>query len=107
MSKIVVVTGANKGLGLQIVRTLVAAEFCVIATCRSMSDELSKLTGDSCEVVEFDFENTDEVHELSRNLQSVASEKFGGAVYGLVNNLAIFKNHLCCTFISIYKPSNT
>lgn len=89
MKKIVVVTGANKGLGLSNVRTLVEAGYYVIATSRSESTELLALQGSLCKIVKFDFENVQDIHGLSREIRRIANEEFEGAIYGLVNNAAL------------------
>jgi len=85
MKKIVMVTGASKGLGLAIASRLAKDGFKVIAVARSNSPALKKLCDDSHVYFEFfDLSNINKIHswcsELTKNY---------GRLYGLVNNAAI------------------
>ncbi len=85
MNKIVMVTGARKGLGLAISQRLVADDYKVIAVARSDSRELNSLCDGKKAYFEcFDMKNTNEIHDWVGELTS----KYG-RIYGLVNNAAI------------------
>lgn len=96
MKKLVLVTGANRGLGLEITRRLVAEEYHVIACCRSSSSELNQLSESSPASVEisedFDLAKTSELRERVSDL----SKKLG-PIYGLVNNAAVAHDGVLAT----------
>lgn len=84
----VLVTGGSRGLGLAIVRRLVAEGYAAIAVARRMSDELAAAIDaaapGSIRFVAFDLGDVDEIPAFVRTLH-----KDAGAIYGLVNNAAI------------------
>jgi len=84
----VLVTGGSRGLGLAIVRRLVAEGYAAIAVARRMSDELAAAIDDaapgSIRFVAFDLGDIDEIPAFVRTLH-----KDAGAIYGLVNNAAV------------------
>jgi 3-oxoacyl-[acyl-carrier protein] reductase len=85
MKKIVMVTGARRGLGLAICQRLAADGYKVLAVARSDSPELNALCdGESVCFECFDLSNTDTIHRWVGDLT-----KRHGRIYGLVNNAAI------------------
>jgi 3-oxoacyl-[acyl-carrier protein] reductase len=86
-SKLVVVTGATRGLGLAITSKLLAEKYRVVGIARKESAEFSLLKetyAGFLDYVEFDLTNTKDIHALSQQLM----KKFG-RIYGLVNNAGI------------------
>lgn len=85
MKKIVMVTGARRGLGLAICQRLACDGYKVLAVARSDSPELNALCdGERVCFERFDLANTDEIHSWVGDLT-----KRHGRIYGLVNNAAI------------------
>jgi len=85
MKKIVVVTGARRGLGLAISKQLAAEGYKVLAVARSDSPELIALCNTQDAHFEcFDLANTDKIHAWVNDLTSRH-----GRIYGLVNNAAV------------------
>ena len=85
MKKIVIVTGARRGLGLAICQRLAAEGYKVLAVARSVSPELNALCdGESVYFECFDLSNIDKVHAWVGDLT-----KRHGRIYGLINNAAI------------------
>jgi 3-oxoacyl-[acyl-carrier protein] reductase len=85
MKKIVMVTGARRGLGLAICQKLAADGYKVIAVARSDSHELKALCDQESVFFEcFDLANTEKIHSWVGHLC-----KRYGRIYGLVNNAAI------------------
>jgi 3-oxoacyl-[acyl-carrier protein] reductase len=87
----VLITGASRGLGLGIARTLVGAGYCVIAVARKPTKELTAAIAEakrgkrgSLHFVSFDLGKTDEIADLVRKLR-----KDFGPLFGLVNNAAV------------------
>jgi NAD(P)-dependent dehydrogenase (short-subunit alcohol dehydrogenase family) len=79
-SRVAVVTGASKGIGLAVTRTLLEEGVRVVATSRSLSPELDELTG---ELVHVPADLMDA--HAPAELVATAVEKFG-ALDVLVNN---------------------
>lgn len=85
MKKLVLVTGARRGLGLAICKRLASDGFKVLAVARSDSLELTALCDDESVCFEqFDLANTAGIHAWVGDLT-----KRHGRIYGLVNNAAI------------------
>lgn len=85
MKKLVIVTGARRGLGLAITQRLAADGYKVLAVARSMSPELQMLCQDESVFFEqFDLGHLDKIHGWVNELT-----KRHGRIYGLVNNAAI------------------
>jgi len=85
MKKIVMVTGARRGLGLAICQRLAADDYKVLAVARSESPGLNALCdGESVFFERFDLANTDKIHAWVGDLT-----KRHGRIYGLINNAAI------------------
>jgi 3-oxoacyl-[acyl-carrier protein] reductase len=85
MKKIVMVTGARRGLGLAISQRLAADGYKVLAVARSDSTELNALCEHESVIFEpFDLAETNKIHTWIVDLT-----KKHGRIYGLVNNAAI------------------
>jgi 3-oxoacyl-[acyl-carrier protein] reductase len=91
MSRNVVVTGGSRGLGLGIVKRLLADGYTVAAVARKSNDQfdaaLAAAEGSragSLRFVPFDFDEIDKIPALVKTLRAQL-----GSIYGLVNNAAI------------------
>ncbi len=91
MPRSVVVTGGSRGLGLGIVRRLVANGYHAVAIARSLSDPLSAAIQEaegrspgSLRFEMFDLADVDQIPDLVKRLR-----KELGPIYGLVNNAAL------------------
>lgn len=85
--KTVLVTGATRGLGLDISITLAKNNYQVIAIGRNITKDLEKAISDQpnkIHFVKFDLEKTNEIHDLIKSV----TQKFG-RLYGLINNAAL------------------
>jgi len=85
--KLVIVTGASKGLGLAICKRLLNEGYKVVAINRSKTDEFTALQNsfpDTLFRVEYDFANTNNIQTLVRTIT-----KAHGNIYGLINNAAL------------------
>ena len=87
MNKLVIVTGASRGLGLAICRQLLQQGFTVLAVARTLSTDLNALTeqyGSALTFVSADLSDLD-------NIQPLCSEliKQHGRPYALINNAAV------------------
>jgi 3-oxoacyl-[acyl-carrier protein] reductase len=83
----VIVTGASRGIGLAVARTLVEQGYTVIALARHASKELaaaSEAVAAAVHFVPFDLSEIAKLHGFVRELR----ERFG-PIYGLVNNAGI------------------
>lgn len=83
----IVVTGASKGLGLNICEKLLSSNYKVIGVSRTLSNEFKllqeKYPKELC-FIEYDFNNTCGIQKLSRHI----IKEFGN-IYGLINNAAL------------------
>jgi 3-oxoacyl-[acyl-carrier protein] reductase len=86
----IIVTGASRGLGLGIARTLTGSGYRVLAIARHQSDELDTLMGllegdrrDLLHFRQFDLEKVSDIPDLVKALR-----KQFGPLFGLVNNAA-------------------
>ena len=85
MNKTVMVTGARRGLGLEICKKLSADGYKVLAVARTDSPELNALCeGGSVYFERFDLIDTEKIHSWFIELS-----KKHGRIYGLVNNAAV------------------
>jgi len=85
--KLIVVTGASKGLGLAICIRLLNENYKVVGINRSQTKEFESLQKEFPETlfrVEYDFANTDDIQNLVRTIT-----KAHGKIYGLINNAAL------------------
>ncbi len=85
--KLIVVTGASKGLGLAICARLLNENYKVVGISRTMTDEFQMLQKEFPETlfrVEYDFANTNDIQNLVRTIT-----KAHGNIYGLINNAAL------------------
>ncbi len=81
------VTGANRGIGLEFCRQLVNKKYHVIATVRDLSkaEDLKKALGKSGEVIELDVNDKSSIRNLKKHLKNVPSLDL------LINNAGVFK----------------
>ena len=94
--KKVLVTGGNRGLGLELVKELVNVGAKPVVVCRSSSDELEQLAG-KCQVYKgVDVTDTDAVNKAAQNIA-----KDGGGVEIVINNAGYFPD----IFESVTKDS--
>ena len=87
MSKVVVVSGATKGLGLAITKQLILNGYVVVGISRTSSDEynqLMKIHSSSLFFRSFDFSNTELIATLVKEIVQMH-----GRPYALINNAAI------------------
>jgi 3-oxoacyl-[acyl-carrier protein] reductase len=89
MRRRVVVTGGSRGLGLGIVRRLIAEGYRAIAVARQMSDQLAAVMAEgsgpgSVDFVPFDLGDIQDIPLFVRQLR-----EDHGPIYGLVNNAAL------------------
>jgi len=83
--KLVIVTGASRGLGLAICHLLAANNYQVVAISRASSDALDALcSGNDVTHIPFDLGNLDSLHELTKSIV-----KTHGRPYALINNAAV------------------
>lgn len=93
MKKIVMVTGASRGLGLAISQRLASDGYKVLAIARSDSSELNTLCdGESVYFERFDLSEIDQIHSWIGGVI-----KKHGRIYGLVNNAAIGADGILAT----------
>jgi len=82
MSRNIVITGANRGIGLALVKRYVESGDAVFAVCRNPSDELSDMTGITV-IDGIDVTNDDDLSHLRTNLANIDIDI-------LINNAGIF-----------------
>lgn len=85
--KLIIVTGASKGLGLAICQRLLREGYKVMGISRSMTDEFEALQKEFPETLfreAYDFANTNDIQKLVRTIT-----KAHGNIYGLINNAAL------------------
>lgn len=93
--KVVVVTGATRGLGFAICEKLLREGYRIVAVARNSNESFSALLEQFPEQLffhAFDFTNLDGIHQLAKEI----AEKYG-RVYGLVNNAAIGSDGVLAT----------
>lgn len=86
MNKLVIVTGASRGLGLAICQQLLLAEYTVLALARSLSDELIQLQQHNSQLhfIATDLSQLDGIQALCTHIV-----KQHGRPYALINNAAV------------------
>ncbi len=85
--KLIVVTGASKGLGLAICMRLLNEGYKVVGISRTLTGEFEALQKEFPETLfreAYDFANTDDIQNLIRTIT-----KAYGNIYGLINNAAL------------------
>lgn len=85
--KLIVVTGASKGLGLAICVRLLNEGYKVVGISRTMTDEFKVLQKEFRKAlfrIEYDFSNTNDIQNLVRTIT-----RAHGSIYGLINNAAL------------------
>jgi 3-oxoacyl-[acyl-carrier protein] reductase len=95
MKKLIIVTGATKGLGVSITKRLLKEGYQVIGIGRKKGEEFLRLEKEFSEALcfkEFDLMNVDRIHGL---IKEITSER--GNIYGLVNNAAIGHDGILAT----------
>jgi len=92
--KLVIVTGASRGLGLAISKKLVQDGYSVVGISRNLSDEYRELMATYSDIFfyTFDFNNTKDIHSL---VKTITKER--GSIYALVNNSAIGHDGILAT----------
>lgn len=88
MSKNILVTGASKGVGLAITKTLLEKGYCVFAINRSVGNDLEMLVKkypDTLKILQYDLVNTEEVR--GRIFKEFIGLKT--VIHGFVNNAAM------------------
>lgn len=94
MSKLILVTGASRGLGLEITRRLATEAYQLVSLSRTCPDELKHLcdTNDNIAWEAFDLADTSTFQSQIRGI----CKQFG-PVFGLVNNAAIAHDGILAT----------
>ena len=85
--KLIIVTGASKGLGLAICKRLLKDGYKVVGISRSQTSEFEKLQKENPETLFnllYDFAHTGDIQNLVRK-----TTKEHGNIYGLINNAAL------------------
>ena len=79
--KSVVVTGANRGIGLELVKQLLDSGYRVYATYRSEKGELEDITNQNLSLHKMDVRDSDGIEELSHSIE--------GKIDLLINNAGV------------------
>jgi len=90
--KTVIVTGAGKGLGLDIVKVCLAEGYHVCAISRTFTDDIAALQKsheETFEFIEYDLQNTDGISVLCKDIIKKSVQNGLPTIYGLVNNAAV------------------
>lgn len=93
--KVVVVTGATKGLGLAICEALLNADYHVVGIARQTTDAFETLQQswpDTLSFEPFDLQLSEGIHELCTKITQVY-----GRAYGLINNAALGNDGVLAT----------
>lgn len=95
MSKLVLLTGASKGLGLALARKLLSLDYTVVGVSRTLSEEYKHLMAEYPKHLHFkayDFSDTDGISALVKQLI-----KEYGRPYALINNAALGNDGVLAT----------
>ncbi|RJX72381.1 SDR family oxidoreductase [Vibrio sinensis] len=93
--KTIIVTGASKGLGLEISKQLIVSGYKVIGISRTITKEYENLLNEHSRQVcfyQFDFYDTDKIASLVKEIT-----KKHGRIYGLINNAALGHDGILAT----------
>jgi len=82
----VLITGANRGIGLELVREYNQRGYQVLAVCRESSDELDELADEIIAGIDVTSD------EAVAGLQTITAELLDGQLDVLINNAGLFKN---------------
>ena len=96
----VVVTGGSRGLGLDLVRRLLAEGYCVSTCSRSSSPELEALLNDPSAAgrIHWQVASMEDREALEQFFHQLPDRFRGAQLYGLVNNAAIAQDGVLATF---------
>ena len=87
MKKLVIVTGASRGLGLSVCERLLKDGYQIVGISRRLTDDfelLQRKNNNKLFYKQYDFVNTDGIQDLVRDIT-----KTHGHIYGLINNAAL------------------
>jgi 3-oxoacyl-[acyl-carrier protein] reductase len=87
MAKLVIVTGASRGLGLAICRQLLVAGYEVLALARTLSNELQQLQQHNDKRLHFTAVDLSDLEQLSSLCATLVKQY--GRPYALINNAAV------------------
>lgn len=87
MAKLVIVTGASRGLGLAICRQLLVAGYEVLALARTLSNELQQLQQHNDKRLHFTAVDLADLEQLSSLCATLVKQY--GRPYALINNAAV------------------
>ncbi|RVT46969.1 SDR family oxidoreductase [Rheinheimera sediminis] len=87
MAKLVIVTGASRGLGLAICRQLLVAGYEVLALARTLSNELQQLQQHNDKRLHFTAVDLSDLEQLSSLCGTLVKQY--GRPYALINNAAV------------------
>jgi 3-oxoacyl-[acyl-carrier protein] reductase len=93
--KLVIVTGAGRGLGLAICKQLLNENYRIVALSRTLTDELSTLCTqhvDDAFFIQYDLSDLAGVHDICKSITTSY-----GRPYGLVNNAAVGSDGVLAT----------
>lgn len=93
--KVIVVTGATRGLGLAITRESIKEGYKIVAVGRTLSAQLGQLVEEHRDQVVFepyDFSNLEGIHSFAKHVS-----KTYGRPWGLVNNAAVGNDGVLAT----------
>jgi len=88
MSKVVLITGANRGIGLSLAQQYVDQEYEVIAVCRESSEEIEELA--DLVISGIDLSADDAMDSVTQVLELAQGPDFKLDI--LINNAGLFKN---------------
>ncbi|NRA25147.1 MAG: SDR family oxidoreductase [Oleispira sp.] len=89
--KNVVITGANRGIGLELARHYCQLDYTVIGICRSSSEELDELA--DMVISDIDVRSKDSINMVANVLaETLISSDSGQKIDVLINNAGVFMN---------------
>jgi 3-oxoacyl-[acyl-carrier protein] reductase len=84
LSKTILITGAAKGLGLEIAKKGLDRGYKIIGIGRKNSAEFLSLGKQKCKFIEFNLENVSDIPNLVKKINEISNNK----IYALINNAA-------------------